>query len=327
MLDKQIGRDFRDVSQSSERLNVEVKLEGDNNNSNENLEIQSSSTDSKVKSEGHGQSRDNKAEDAEKASEAVSINNGEKSHEATADGGQIKSEVGAVVSTSELHNGSSEYKHTSGFTEENSKSEGTSLDSPALTGQRKMVVCMGKPASTSSDVMISKSSASDKVKSVDSKNSNLNIKPKAMSDSSSSVKKDRSQSDERQELLRKTAKEQSRSSVNFVSKTSHSSRSSHATVLKRTISDSKDSMPNSSSKPSSIQNGAVLSASSESAGSLPSQCPMPGQSKVSSSGVPVKVDKLSQMNSQPTAKVNHAPPMHPPATSNSPATLSDEEVF
>nr|QYW07157.1 retinoblastoma-related protein 2 [Dimocarpus longan] len=105
----------------------------------------------------------------------------------------------------------------------------------------------------------------------DSKDFNFNIKPKVISEGSASFKKDRGQSDvvrddERQDLLKKTAKEHSRSSVNSLSKASHSSRISHATVLERTISDSKDSMPTSSSKQSSIQNAAVTSASSESAG-------------------------------------------------------------
>ncbi|KAL5833192.1 hypothetical protein ACOSQ3_016866 [Xanthoceras sorbifolium] len=347
VVDKQIHTDFSgDVSRSSVMPYVEMKIE-DNNNSRGNLNFQSSSGDAKVQTKCYddiyeiskandvaassSQSSDHKAQDAEKASEAVSDCHTEKAHEVTADACQIKRDVEGLISAVEVEKSFPESKHSSGFAEEQLKSEGTGVNSTALPGQRKVVVCVGKSPSTSFNTLISKSSASDNFKSRDTQNSNINIKQKAISDSNATVKKDHAQSDvvrddERHDTLKKTAKEHPRSSVNSVSKVSHSSRISHATVLKRTISDSKDSVPSSSYKPSSMQNVAVTSGSSESAGSLLSQSALHGQHKMSTSGLPVKGEKLNQSNFQSSPKVNHAPPMHPPAASNSPATLSDEEL-
>ncbi|KAK2664408.1 hypothetical protein Ddye_002982 [Dipteronia dyeriana] len=348
VVDKQVHTDFiGDVSQSSVMPNLEVKIEVDNGNSRGNLNFQSSSADAKVQPKCYGyiheiskandvaanssQSSDHAVQDAAKASEAVGNCHTEKADEVTGESCQIKREVEGTASAVEVQKSYSESKHSPGFAEEQSKAEGASLNSPALPGQRKMIVCVGKSSSTSSNTVISKSSASDNFKSSDTQNSNLNIKQKVISDKNASVKKDHAQSDlvrddERHDILKKTTKEHSRSSVNSVSKVSHSSRISQATVLKRTISDSKDSLPSSSSKPSSMQNVAVTSGSSESAGSLLSRCALPGQNKTSTSGLPVKGDKLNQSNFQSSPKVNHAPPMHPPAASNSPATLSDEEL-
>lgn len=341
-----------DVFRASALPNAEVKKEVDNENPRGNLNVKSSPEQNKSYDDiakiskvndvvaSSLQSSDHKAHDAKRTSEAGSDCHTAKLHNVTGDPCQVKPELEG--SDGEVQKSSVEFKH-SGFAEEQTKLEGTSLNSPALTSQRKMVVSVGKSSSSTSNTavvgklssstsntVVSKSSASENLKSADAQNSNLNSKQRVTSDSNANIKKDREVSDvvrdeDKHDVSRKAVREHSKS-VNSVSKVSSSSRISHATVLKRTMSDTKDSAPFSSSKSPPVQSFAITSGSGESAGSLQIQHVLHAQSKMSTSTLPLHGEKLNQSNFQQPPKVNHAPLTHPPAASNSPATLSDEEV-
>ncbi|KAJ0106130.1 hypothetical protein Patl1_17393 [Pistacia atlantica] len=310
----QVLEDSSGVCRSSVMPYVEVKTEVANDDSRGSLNLQSSPGDAKVQNKAYNhmsenskvndlmatcsQSSDHKAQGAERTSEAVSDYHSDKVPEVSGDPCQIRRELDGLDSPMQMQKSSPEPKQDSGSVMEQSKLEGNSLNSVALTS----------PAEN------------------DTQNSNLNAKQRVSSENNVSIKKDRAVSDivrdeEKQDMLRKSTKEHSKSSVNPLSKVSHTSRTLHATS-KRTMSDSKDSVPFSSSKLSSGQNVAVASVSGESAGSVQSQT----QNKMSTSGLPLKSEKLNQSNFQPSPKVNHAASMHPPAASNAPAILSDEEL-
>lgn len=221
---------------------------------------------------------------------------------------------------------SSEFKHGPGPVERPSKSSGTVVS----TSQRKMVVSVGKSSSSSSTIKISKPSISGKGTSAIAENHTSSAKQKGTSDYHVSVKKNNASADVAKdgdgiERPKKIAKELPKASVASVQKTSHSSKFSHAPVPKRTLSDSKDPVIQSSSKTSSLQNAAATSDSGES-GSLQVESVQHVQNKIATSGLPVKSDKINQSIGQPASKVNQMQPVHPPVTTNSPATLSDEEL-
>ncbi|XP_031259072.1 uncharacterized protein LOC116117184 isoform X1 [Pistacia vera] len=338
----QVLEDSSGVCRSSVMPYVEVKTEVANDDSRGSLNLQSSPGDAKVQNKAYNhmsenskvnylmatcsQSSDHKAQGAERTSEAVSDYHSDKVPEVSGDPCHIRRELDGLDSPMQMQKSSPEPKQDSGSVMEQSKLEGNSLNSVALTSQQKMVVAVGKSSSILSNTVVTKSSASENLKPADTQNSNLNAKQRVSSENNVSIKKDRAVSDivrdeEKQDMLRKSTKEHSKSSVNPLSKVSHSSRTLHATS-KRTMSDSKDSVPFSSSKLSSGQNVAVASVSGESAGSVQSQT----QNKMSTSGLPLRSEKLNQANFQPSPKVNHAASMHPPAASNAPAILSDEEL-
>ncbi|XP_022736063.1 uncharacterized protein LOC111289352 isoform X2 [Durio zibethinus] len=192
----------------------------------------------------------------------------------------------------------------------------------------KMVVCVGNSSSTSSAAIIPMSSICDNSKPIDSQN---NMKHRVMPDNNASIKKDHAANDVRRDedkhdLSQKAAKERPKCSYGSTSKVSHQSRISHASISKRTISESKDSAPSSSLKPSLVQNTSVISISGESARPLQSQSASHGQqNKASASGFPQKSEKFNQSSTQSASKVTHATSAVPFAPSNSPA-LSDEEL-
>ncbi|XP_021900330.1 uncharacterized protein LOC110816440 isoform X2 [Carica papaya] len=159
----------------------------------------------------------------------------------------------------------------------------------------------------------------------DAQHSDQSSKERLMSDSSASSKKEHKndvRDGDRQKFARKSLKEHPKSSVS--AKVSHQSRVSHTYVSKRTVSDSKDSVPPSTSKTSSMQNTGVTSISGDAAGSFQNQCSSQVQNRTSSSGVPRKGEKPGYPNFQPSK--NHAQSVHPPVPSNSSTTLSDEEL-
>lgn len=333
------------IPKNSVLSNVEVKSEVDNDNCRGNLNVQSSPGDTKVQSKyddevskiskqnnimaSNLQSTDHKARDAKRTSEAATECHSVKVHEVSDDPCLIKREQEGSNGSAEVQK-SSEFKHSM-IAEDHSKAEGTSINFPALTSQHKLVVCVGRSSLSPSNTLNSKSSATENLKSADAENSYPCRKQRVTSDGNVSIKKDRDinnveRDEEKHDTLRKTVREHSKTSVNSGSKMLHTSRISHATVSKRTMPDAKDSVSFSSSKLSSVQNVAVTSGSCESTGSLQSRCPLHPQNKMSTSSVPLKGEKLNQSIFQPPPKVNHAPSMHPPAVSNSTATLSDEEV-
>jgi len=218
-----------------------------------------------------------------------------------------------------------EPKNTTETAEELSKAGETISSSPALPNQRKIVVCVAKASSVSSTVMISQTLSSDNFKTSDTLNFSSNTMQQVIPDCNSSIKKDRATSEivteeERYDISKKTVKECPKSSVNSASKVLHSSKSSHTSVPKRTVSDSKDSMLHLSSKASSAQN------SGDTAGSLQIESTSHAHSKALASGLPQRSEKFNQSNGQSSSKTSLALSMNPSAPTNSPAALSDEEV-
>uniref|UniRef100_A0A2N9IEL9 Zinc finger PHD-type domain-containing protein n=1 Tax=Fagus sylvatica TaxID=28930 RepID=A0A2N9IEL9_FAGSY len=344
--DNQILQDFNgDMSLSSVQPNVKVKTEEDDANyrgcsnsqssplgdakdtgiSSDQMSENSKANDAVVSS---SQSRDDKAQDVERNLDAVSDYPADKFDELSGGPCQLKRELEGSESSEAVKKIPSDAKQGLASAEEHSRSVGTILNGPMLTNQRKMMACVGKSSSTSSTIIIPKSSTDD-FKPADTQNPNSITKQRVTSDSNLSNKKDRALSDvvkdeERDDLTRNTVKERPKSSENSALKSSHSSRVSHDSVPKRTVSDSKD---NSSSKLSSAQNIATTTGSGESAVSLHQQKSVHAQNKTQSSGLPQRGEKFNQTNFQPTSKMNqnHGPSTHP-LPSNSPATLSDEEL-
>lgn len=220
---------------------------------------------------------------------------------------------------------SPELKHESRAAEEQSKL--SSIVGPlAPPCQQKMAAS----SSASSAIVTSKPSISDKFKPSNLQNYNPIVK-RGMSDIRFAAKKDSNltktvKCEDRHEMARKILKESSKSSVSSVLKASRSSKSSHTSDYKKTTSDSKDSVLCPSSKSPSAQNIGVTAGSSDLASSTHTQIASLVHNKISTSGLPQRGEKVNLSNSQSSTKVNHTAPMHPPAPSNLPAILSDEEV-
>jgi hypothetical protein len=355
--DNQILQDFNgDMSLTSVQPSVKVKTEEDESNSRGILNTQSSplgdekdtgissvqmSENSKVndaplscsQSSDHiqdAQSSDHK-HDAERSSEAVSDYHVDKCDELSGGPCQLKRLEDSECSVA-VKKIPSEAKHVLGFSEERSRSGVTILNSSAQPSQHKMVVPVGKSSSASSTIVPSKSSTTDDFKPADTQNPNPITMQRATSDCNVRNKKDLASSDvvkveEKDDLPRNTVKERSKSSENSALKASHSSRISHDSVPKRTVSDSKDSVLHSTSKSTSAQNIVPSTGSGESAGSLHHQKSLHAQNKTPAPGLFQRVEKFHQASFLPSSKMNqsHGPSGHPPA-SNSPAILSDEEV-
>ncbi|KAF7137678.1 hypothetical protein RHSIM_Rhsim07G0076500 [Rhododendron simsii] len=210
----------------------------------------------------------------------------------------------------------SELKQDSRSAEEQPKGSST-------TGRRKSAT----PSSVSSTIMISKRSVLDNRSTSNAQNHNPIIKKGI----SVSVKKDNGSTDtgrgdERHEMPRKTWKDGVKSSISSVPKASPLNKIAHASDSRKIVSDSKDRLRFASSKASSTENIGVTSGSCETSNSLQSQSGSHVQNKVSASGLPQKGEKVNQSNSQPSTKLHHSMPVHPPGPSNSPALLSDEEL-
>ncbi|KAK8586000.1 hypothetical protein V6N13_130526 [Hibiscus sabdariffa] len=199
------------------------------------------------------------------------------------------------------------------------------LTSEEQSNQCKMVACAGKSSSDSSAAI---PSIPDISKPTDTQN---NTKQRVMPGNDMSSKKDHATNDmprdeDRLVSSHKMVNEHPKSSFGSTSKVSHQSRVSHASISKRTISESKDFVHLSSLKAPFVQNTSVNSVPGESADSLQSQsATYIQQNKTSASGFPQKGERFSQSNTPITSKVTHASSIHPFPTSNSP-TLSDEEL-
>lgn len=223
---------------------------------------------------------------------------------------------------------SPELKHESRAAEEQSKLSSI-VGPPAPPCQQKMAAS----SLASSAIVTSKPSISDKFKPSNLQNYNPIVK-RGMSDFRFAAKKDSNltktvKCEDRHEMARKILKESSKSSVSSVLKASRSSKSSHTSDYKKTTSDSKDSVLYPSSKSasaSSAQNIGVTSGTSDLASSTHTQIASHVHNKISASGLPQRAEKVNLSNGQSSTKVNHTAPMHPPAPSNLPAILSDEEV-
>ncbi|XWS50182.1 hypothetical protein CRYUN_Cryun12cG0067100 [Craigia yunnanensis] len=277
---------------------------------------------------GSSQSSDSKAKVIE--SEIVADCHSDKANELSGDCSLLKHDLDGSEVPESVQKNSSESNYVPGSAEE-PKPWANVVTSEEQSIQRKMVACVGKSSSTSSAAIIPMSSIPDNSKPTDTQNSSPNPKQRVIPDNNVSIKKDHAASDvprdeDRHDLSRKAAKEHPKSSFGTTSKVSHQSRISHASISKRTIFESKDSVSSSSLKASSVQNASVTSVSGEFAGSMQSQSASHvQQNKASASGFPQKGEKFNQSSTQPASKVTHASSAHPFAPSNSP-TLSDEEL-
>lgn len=277
------------------------------------------------------QCSDHKAQDVDKSAEVASDPHADKADQLSGGTRLHKQELDVSDGSMIVQKSTSEPKHGSKLAEEPPKLDGTVFSSQALSSQRKMVVCVGKSSPSSSTVVISKSSVSDNCKPMNTQNSNPIAKERIVSNCNTNSKKDHAASDvvrdeDRHEMPRKTVKERPKSSINPALKASHSNRIPHSSVSKRPLSDSKDPVLHSSSKAPSAQNTAVPSGSGDSAGSLQTQSAVLVQNKVPAPSLSQRGEKFSTSNSQSSSKVNNMSSMHPTAPSNSPATLSDEEL-
>ncbi|XVF12846.1 hypothetical protein REPUB_Repub08aG0154900 [Reevesia pubescens] len=273
------------------------------------------------------QSSDSKTKIIE--SEIVADCRSAKANELSGDCSFLKHDLEGSEVPESVQKSSSESNHVPGSAEEPKPSTNV-ITSEAQSIQRQMVVCVGT-SSTSSAAIIPMSSIPDNSKPTDNQNSNINTKQRVMPDNNASSKKDLAAIDvprdeDRHGLSWKAAKERPKSSFGSTSKVSHQSRISHASISKRTLSESKDSVPSSSLKASLVHNTSVTSVSGESTGSLQRQSASHVQrNKTSASGLLQKAEKFNQSSTQPASKVIHASSVHPFAPSN-PPTLSDEEL-
>ncbi|XP_009778932.1 uncharacterized protein [Nicotiana sylvestris] len=191
------------------------------------------------------------------------------------------------------------------------------------SNHRKVVLSMGK-----SSTGTTKSSAPENRTSSKAHNHDSNGRPRGMSEIDLSNKRESSSMDsgrdeERRERPKKILKELPKSSVVSTSKTSQSTKLFHAPV-KRTVSEAKDSVLNSSAKTSAVRSNPAGSHSAESSTSLQSESASHVHNKATGTHLTQKGEKINQPSSQPSSKVNtHL--MHPPSSS-SPAALSDEEL-
>ncbi|KAL6979387.1 hypothetical protein U1Q18_021052 [Sarracenia purpurea var. burkii] len=242
------------------------------------------------------------------------------------DPSQPNQQVVGLKSSIAAGKSSLEVKHDLGSAEESSKLSSMIVIPRPPSSQRKMAAS----SSVSSTILISKHSVPDSRKPSNAQSRNPFMK-RGMSDCTTSIKKDNSstnmvRSEARHEMPRKILKECSKSPFSSVLKVSHSGKISHAPDSKKTVSDSKDHVLHLSSKASSAQKIGITSGSGEPSSSLQAHNASHVQSKILPSGLPQRGEKLNQSNSPSSTKVSHTVPMHPHAPSNSPATLSDEEL-
>uniref|UniRef100_A0A5B6ZNU3 Zinc finger PHD-type domain-containing protein n=1 Tax=Davidia involucrata TaxID=16924 RepID=A0A5B6ZNU3_DAVIN len=348
---------YGDMSPSSLQPNVKVKREVDIDNSGGVFDVEPSPLDDEkldgtkplvqhpgmsadnlpdnVKLESGAvtslQSGDHKVQDVDRSTAALSDCQTDKADELPGNPCQLKRQLEGSAGSMAGRKSSSEPKQGSRPAEEPSKSGGLILSPLAPLSQRKMIVSVGKSSSTSLTTVISRPSISDNQRPANTQHHNASTKQRGMSEGNVSIKKDNASTDvvrdeDGCEMPKKIPKEHLKSSVSSLLKTSHSTKISHASVSKRTLSDSKDPGLCSSSKASSVQNIVVTSGSGESASLLPTQSALHVQNKMTASGLPHRGEKVNLLNSQASSKVNNTPSMHPPAPSNSAAVLSDEEL-
>ncbi|KAG8382574.1 hypothetical protein BUALT_Bualt05G0091800 [Buddleja alternifolia] len=207
---------------------------------------------------------------------------------------------------------SSGLKPGSEVSEELHKS-GTVASHPIASYQRKVVVSVGKSASTAG-VILSKSShrigATAQKPPTDNRQNEL-------SESSTGAIRDGTCSDivkeeEKSGRPKKLVKEPSR--MNSLPKTSQTTKLLHTSDSMRVSSDSKNSM---------VPNGAATPVSGECVSSPPQiEGALHAQNKAAASAVPGKGEKSYQSGSQPSSRGH----MMASTSSNVPATLSDEEL-
>ncbi|KAF8412059.1 hypothetical protein HHK36_000012 [Tetracentron sinense] len=277
------------------------------------------------------------AQDVEKELETVSDHHTNENAELCGEPCRLKQESEGSTGPLTVQEGFSEPEHVSKNAEEPPKIGGTNPSPPALLGQCKVVVGIGKSSSTSSTVVAPQSSLTGSCKPPSTPASASTQRPIHMTkqrvkvNSYADFKKDHATNDVVRdkvihEVLRKTIKEHPKASANSMLKASQTSRISHTTVFKRTLPDSNEQLLYPYSKASAAQNAAVYSGSGESASSLQPKSASHVQNKTTASGLSQKGEKFNRSSSQLSSKVNHSQLMHPPAPVISSAALSDEEL-
>lgn len=217
---------------------------------------------------------------------------------------------------------SSGLKPGSEVADESLKSNGTARSHSTASYQRKAGVTVLRSTSTSG--IMSKSS--ENCMAATAQNSSVQIRQE-LSDSSQGTIKDNASSDkiERVEKCgrpKKLVKESSRSGS--VTKLSETNKLSNTSDSKRPPSDLKDPSVHSSKVPLG-SNVASSNVSSESASPPPIEAASSMQNKAAASTVPGKGEKPYQSGCNPSSR-GHVASMTSPASSNVPATLSDEEL-
>lgn len=176
-------------------------------------------------------------------------------------------------------------------------------------GQSKSNLTITSPSGVPNHrkVIVKKSSVPDKARYSNADDHKSSGKQKKASDNNIKIKKDNN--GDASEKPKKSVKDLPKSSSTSTIKSSHLSKSSH--VSKKNSSDLKSSSKTSSAAPESGD-----SANSSRSESRASRAHEPNKSTS---------EKTSQLSRQLTPK-NHPPHVHPLPSTNSPATLSDEEL-
>ncbi|XP_027080766.1 uncharacterized protein [Coffea arabica] len=235
-----------------------------------------------------------------------------------------------------------------------SSNSGVELSKPGLTvvsprvnaSEGKTIASVGNLSPASSTFAMPKSFASENCISASNQNHNTDSKQKGIPESNLAgnqgnggatieVVKDKGG----HERTRKLVKELPKSALGSVSKSSQLKKFSHPSVSKRTSPDIKDSMLHSSAQPSPLHHiasntGSELtnvvhienaSDTEKMSSMLQTETASSMQKKVPGSVSSQKVEKISPSMAQSLSKVNTTL-THAATSSNSPATLSDEEL-
>lgn len=266
--------------------------------------------------------------DNDKGHEAASNCYMEKHDDVPGMSSQARQEVLGSECSMETEKLSSESKQLIKGSEETSKLDVTVLSSSASSSQRKLV-SLGKSVSSSSNVAISRSSSTDKYKSSSSKQSDPVIK-RALSNSIIYTKKDKSRapimrSDDKHELLRSTAKECPKLSVNHAPKGPNPTKTPDSS-LKHSSGDAKDFVKHTSSKTPPVERSSLPSTVGETSSSSKTQGAPVLQNKNIASPVQSKVEKGSKSNTLSLSKGSHSSLGNAAPSSTPPAGLSDEEL-
>ncbi|KAH6774009.1 hypothetical protein C2S52_003056 [Perilla frutescens var. hirtella] len=203
------------------------------------------------------------------------------------------------------------------------KSNGTGRSHSTASYQRKSGVSVLRSTSTSG--IMSKSS--DNYATATAQNSSVHSRQE-LSDSSQGTIKDNASADkvervEKSGRPKKLVKESSR--PGSVTKILETNKLSNASDSKKPSSDAKDPSIHSSSKVPLSSNVASSHVAGECASPPPTEGASNMQTKAAASAVPGKSEKSYQPGCIPSAR-GHVTSMTSPASSNVPATLSDEEL-
>ncbi|KAL2902961.1 hypothetical protein RDABS01_028043 [Bienertia sinuspersici] len=187
-------------------------------------------------------------------------------------------------------------------------------------------VSVGKSSPSSSTIVISRSSLSDKNR-AGSSQCPSSIGKRVTSNSSMGTKKDNAlldqvKDEDKYEKTKSMLKDHSKSSTIPTSKASQPSKSVTSPVLNRHASVGKDSLRHPFSKKTSVE----ISGVDEPGGVLQTQHASNGQNKSIASGGQHRNEKVLQSNLQSSSKSTQSSSGHPPPSSNTPAGLSDEEL-